>query len=100
MIDLGKVVSTLGEQTIGEIGEPLGLTKEQSMKAARALAENFTGNKDQAIAAASKETGIGKEVLEAMIVKLLDRAKDQGVEYAKEQATTAAKGMFGKFFGR
>ena len=100
MIDLGKIVSTLGETTIAEIGEPLGLSKEQSTKAARALAENFTGNKDQAITAAAKETGIGKEVLEAMIVKLLDRAKDQGVEYAKEQATQAAKGMFGKFFGR
>ena len=100
MIDLGKIVSTLGETTIAEIGEPLGLSKEQSAKAAKALAENFTGNKDQAITAAAKETGIGKEVLEAMIVKLLDRAKDQGVEYAKEQATQAAKGMFGKFFGR
>jgi len=34
------------------------------------------------------------------MVKLLDRAKDAGVDYAKEQATQAAKGMFNKFFGR
>jgi hypothetical protein len=83
-----------------EMGEPLGLSKEQSIKAARALAENFTGNKDQAVEAAAKETGIGKEVLSAMIVKLLDNAKDQAVDAMKDQATQAAKGMFGKFFGR
>ena len=100
MIDLGKVVSTLGEQSITEIGEPLGLSPEQSMRAARALAENFTGNKDQAIDAAARETGIGKEVLEAMLVKLLDNAKDAAVDHVKDQATLAAKGMFAKFMGR
>jgi hypothetical protein len=100
MIDLGKVVSALGEQTIAEIGEPLGLSSEQSMRAARALAENFTGNKDQAIDAAAKETGIGKEVLQAMMVKLLDNAKDAAVDHVKGQAAEAAKGMFGKFLGR
>jgi uncharacterized protein YidB (DUF937 family) len=100
MIDLGQIVSSLGEQTIVEMGEPLGLNKDQSIRAARALAENFTGDKDQAIEAAAKETGIGKEVLSAMIVKLLDTAKDQAVDHMKDQATQAAKGMFGKFFGR
>ena len=100
IVDLSKIVASLGEQTIAEIGEPLGLSSDQSMRAATALAENFTGNKDQAISAAAKETGLGKEVLEAMIVKLLDSAKDAGVDYMKEQATQAAKGMFGKFFGR
>ena len=100
MVDLGQIVSSLGEQTVAEIGEPLGLSKEQSVKAARALAENFTGNKDDAVNAAAKETGIGKEVLSAMIVKLLDNAKDQAVDAMKEQGMAAAKGMFGKFFGR
>ena len=100
IVDLSKIVASLGEQTIAEIGEPLGLNADQSKRAATALAENFTGDKDQAIAAAAKETGLGKEVLEAMIVKLLDRAKDAGVDYVKDQATQAAKGMFGKFFGR
>ena len=100
MIDLSKVVSSLGEQTIAEIGEPLGLSSDQSMRAARALAENFTGNKDQAIDAAARETGIGKEVLEAMIVKLLDNAKDAAVDHVKGQAAEAAKGMFSKFLGR
>jgi len=100
MIDLSKVASSLGEQTIAEIGEPLGLSSDQSMRAARALAENFTGNKDQAIDAAARETGIGKEVLEAMIVKLLDNAKDAAVDHVKDQASQAAKGMFSKFLGR
>ena len=100
MIDLGQIVSALGEQTIVEMGAPLGLSKEQSVKAARALAENFTGNADKAVDAAAKETGIGKEVLNAMIVKLLDTAKDKAVDHMKGQATQAAKGMFGKFFGR
>jgi L-amino acid N-acyltransferase YncA len=82
-IDLGKIVTKLGEDTIGEIG-----------------ASNFHGNKDEAIAAAARETGIGKDVLEAMITKLLDEARQQAMGAVKDQAATAAKGMFGKFFGR
>ncbi len=99
-IDLAKIVTTLGEDTIAEIGAPLGLSKELSLKAAKSLAENFTGNKDEAIAAAAKETGIGKDVLEAMITKLLGEAKDKAMGAVKDQAAAAAKGMFGKFFGR
>jgi hypothetical protein len=99
-IDLGKIVAKLGETTIAEIGEPLGLSPELSMKAARALAENFHGNTDEAIAAAAKETGIGKEILEAMIGKLLEEARSQAVDHVKDQAATAAKGLFGRFFGR
>ena len=99
-IDLGKIVTQLGENTIADVGEPLGLSPELSMKAARSLAENFHGNADEAIAAASAETGIGKEVLEAMITKLLEEARSQAVDHVKEQAANAAKGMFGKFFGR
>jgi hypothetical protein len=99
-IDLTKIVTTLGEDTIAEIGAPLGLSKELSLKAAKSLAENFTGNKDEAIAAAAKETGIGKDVLEAMITKLLGEAKDKAMGAVKDQAAAAAKGMFGKFFGR
>lgn len=100
MIDLSKVISTVGAEAIGEIGEPLGLSKELSLKAATALANNFHGNKDDAINAAAAETGIGKEVLEAMLVKLIDTGKDMAVDAVKEQGMAAAKGMFGKFFGR
>ncbi len=99
-VDLAKIVMTLGEDTIAEIGAPLGLSKELSVKAAKSLAENFTGNKEEAIAAAAKETGIGKEVLEAMITKLLGEARDKAMGAVKDQAAAAAKGMFGKFFGR
>lgn len=99
-IDLGKIVTQLGENTIADIGAPLGLTPELSMKAARALAENFHGNTDEAIEAAAKETGIGKEVLEAMVSNLAEEARSKAVDHVKEQAASAAKGMFGKFFGR
>ena len=61
---------------------------------------NSAAKESPAIDAAAKETGIGKEVLQAMIVKLLDSAKDQAVDAMKEQGMAAAKGMFGKFFGR
>ena len=89
----------LGENTIADIGEPLGLDRELSIKAAKSLAKNFHGNKDEAIAAA-EEAGIGKDVLEAMITKLLDEARSQAVSAVKDQAANVAKGMFGKFFGR
>lgn len=101
MIDLGKVVTMVGETTIAEIGEPLGLSPELSMKAARSLAENFTGgNRDEAVKAAAAETGITEECLNAMLAKLIDRGKDMAVEAASAQLGDAAKGMFGKFFGR
>jgi len=99
-IDLGKIVTTLGENTIADIGEPLGLDRELSIKAAKSLVKNFHGNKDEAIAAAAEETGIGKDVLEAMITKLLEEARAQAVSAVKDQAANVAKGMFGKFFGR
>jgi NADPH-dependent curcumin reductase CurA len=99
-IDLGKIVTTLGENTIADIGEPLGLSRELSIKAATSLAKNFHGDKDEAIAAAAAETGIGKDVLEAMITKLAEEARVKAMGAVKEQAAAAAKGMFGKFFGR
>ena len=38
--------------------------------------------------------------LAAMITKLLDEARQQAMGAVKNQAAAAAKGMFGKFFGR
>ncbi len=99
-VDLGKVITLVGEQAITEMGEPLGLDKELSLRAAKALANNFTGDKDAAIKAAAAETGLGKDVLEAMLTKLVDVAKDKAVDAVKDQATSAAKNLFGKFFGR
>lgn len=100
LIDLTKVVSMVGDQTIAEIGEPLGLSKEQSIKAADALARNFTGgNKDEAVAAAAAETGITQDILNTMAAKLIDRGKDMALEAAKGELGKQAKGLFGKFFG-
>jgi hypothetical protein len=99
-IDLGKIVTTLGENTIADVGEPLGLDRELSVNAAKSFAKNFHGNKDEAIAAAAEETGIGKDVLEAMITKLLEETRTQAMGAVKDQAANVAKGMFGKFFGR
>lgn len=101
MMDLSKVISMVGDQTIAEMGAPLGLSKELSLKAANALARNFTGgNKDEAVAAAAKETGVSEEVMNAMAAKLIDTGKDYAVNAAKDQLGNAAKGMFGKFFGK
>jgi hypothetical protein len=100
LIDLTKVVGMVGEQTIAEIGEPLGLSKEQSVKAANALARNFNGsNKDEAVAAAAAETGITQEVMNTMCAHLIDKGKDYAVEAAKGELGKQAKGLFGKFFG-
>jgi hypothetical protein len=100
LIDLTKVVGMVGEQSIAEIGAPLGLSKEQSVKAANALARNFTGsNKDEAVAAAAAETGITQEVMNTMAAHLIDKGKDYAVEAAKGELGKQAKGLFGKFFG-
>jgi hypothetical protein len=34
-----------------------------------------------------------------MIEKLLEAAKDKTMDHVKDQASQAAKGVFGKFFG-
>jgi hypothetical protein len=99
-IDLSTIVSRLGDTAITEIGETLGLDAELSKKAAMALAENFTGDSKQAVAAAAKETGIGAEVLESMLGKLVETGKDMAMDAVKEQASTAAKGLFSRLLGR
>lgn len=99
-IDFTSIVSKLSNEAISAIGEQVGLDSDLSIRAARALAENFHGNQKEAVAAASVETGVGQEVLQALFQKLCDIGKDMVMGQAKEQAANAAKGMFGRFFGR
>lgn len=98
--DLGKIVTTPGENTIADVGEPLGLNRALSVKGAKSLATHFHGNKDAIIAAAAEETGIGKDVLETMITKLLEEARTQAMGAVKDQAANVTKGMSGKFLAR
>jgi hypothetical protein len=99
-IDFTSIVSKLGDEAIAKVGEQVGLDRELSVRAAKALAENFHGDRKEAIAAASAETGIGQEVLQAMFQKLCDTGADMAIDHVKEQGMSAAKNMFGKFFGR
>ena len=99
-IDFTSIVSKLGDETICAIGSQVGLDKELSLKAARALAENFHGDRKEAVAAAARETGIGEEVLQAMFEKLCETGANMAVEAVKERGAAAAKGLLGRFFGR
>jgi hypothetical protein len=52
------------------------------------------------VAAAAKDAGVGKEVVEQVLARLIDKGKDMAVEAAKGEVGKAAKGFFGKLMGR
>jgi uncharacterized protein with von Willebrand factor type A (vWA) domain len=108
-IEFGKIIEILGEKAVGEVGAPLGLNEEQSVKLARSLAANIGAGNDLAIKGAAAETGIPEDVVKAMLDKLYETGKEkiladtgiaQQAEQMKDQAIEAAKSAAGGFLGR
>lgn len=108
-LDFENIVGFLGAKVVGDIGAPLGLNGEQSVKLASALANNIRAGKDLAVKGAAAETGIPEDVAQAMMDKLYETGKekllhDTGIadqaEAMKDQAVEAAKQAAGGFFGR
>ena len=116
-MDLSKIVSDLGDDIVAQCGEPVGLSNDQSVRVARALGQHMGGGKDLAIKAAAADTGLSEEVVSAMLGKLVAVGKDKlmtdagvtgAIDNAKDQAMAAmgniggeaAKGIFGKLFGK
>jgi hypothetical protein len=110
-LDLSKVVGELGEEMIAQAGEPLGLSKDQSVRVARALAANFGQGSEAAIKAAAEDTGLDEEVVAAMLKKLVEMGKEKlmeesgvndAIDNAKDQAmaalSSAGGGLLGGFF--
>lgn len=89
--DVSKVVSELGEDLIASVGEPLGLDRDLSLKAAHALAANWGKGQDEAVKAAAAETGVGEEVMAAMLGKVVDAGKDKAIDAAKDKAGEAVE---------
>ncbi|MGE3143331.1 MAG: hypothetical protein AB7L65_08415 [Hyphomonadaceae bacterium] len=119
-VDISKIVSDLGDDMIAKAGEPVGLNREQSVRAAHALAARCGLGGQAMIEAAATDTGLGQEVVSALSRKLVEAGgeklmNDTGVkaaaENAKDQAMAAlsnaggdaarnAGGMLGRLFGR
>ncbi len=117
--DFSKVVGSLGDDMIAKCGEPVGLSAEQSVRVAHALAARFNLGGEEMIKAAAADTGIDEEAVGAVSKKLVEAGqeklmKDTGaadaIEKAKADAMAAAQagasdmakkasGMFGKLFG-
>lgn len=117
--DISKVVAELGDEVIGKCGEPAGLSKEQSVRVAHALAARCNIGGEAMIKAAAADTGIDEEAVGAVSKKLVEAGKDKlmndtgaaaAIEKAKADAAAAAQaaagdmakkagGMFGKLFG-
>lgn len=118
--DISKVVEALGEEAIGQIGDPIGLDKEQSVRVARALAAHSGLGNQQMVQAAAADTGLDEEVVAAMGKKLVEEGGNQvmeatgvntAIDNAKQDAMAAlgnvggdaarnAGGLLGKLFGR
>ncbi len=118
--DISKVVEALGEEAIGQIGDPIGLDKDQSVRVARALAAHSGLGNQQMVQAAAADTGLDEEVVAAMGKKLVEEGRDQlmeatgvntAIDNAKQDAMAAlgnvggdaarnAGGLLGKLFGR
>lgn len=116
-IDISKILSSLGDELVAQAGEPVGLDKDQSVRVAKALSQHIGGGKDLAIKAAAADTGLTEDVISSMLNKLIETGKEKllsegvvgdAIDSAKDQAMAAvgniggeaAKGIFGKLFGR
>lgn len=112
-IDFSKIVEMLGESAVAQIGAPLGLDGDQSLRLAKSLAGHMGAGKDLAVKGAAAEAGIPEDVTQSMMDKLMEAGKEkllndtgvtQQVEAAKEQAMAAvqgaAGGLLGRLFGR
>lgn len=114
--DVSKVVSDLGDEFIGQLGEPLGLNKDQSVRCARALAARVGMGGEQAVQLAAADAGLSEEVTAAMLQKLVDAGKEKlladtgvtgAIDNARDQAMAAlnnagqqaAGGIMGKLGG-
>ena len=118
--DFAKVLTDLGDDLIAKTGEPLGLSKDQSVRVAQAVGRHFAKGQVEAVKLAAADTGLSEDVVSAMTSKLIDTGKEKllkdgqvgdAIDSAKAQAQAAlanaggdiaksAGGMFGKLFGR
>jgi hypothetical protein len=107
--DIGVVVQNLGEEAIGQAGEPVGLDQEQSVRVARALAAHAGLGGEEAVRAAAADTNLSEDVVSSMLQKLIEIGKEKvleegpvadAIEGAKDQAMDAARGLLGGMFGR
>ena len=118
--DISQVVTALGDEAIGKCGEPLGLSKDQSVRVAHALAANAGLGNQQMIAKVAADTGLDEEVVAAMAKKLIETGAEKlmnetpvgaAIDNAKQEAMAAftaagsgaaqqAGGFLGKLFGR
>lgn len=80
--DFSKMFAQFSDELLGKIGEPLGLTAEQSTKAGKALMAHFAKGENAAVKAAADEAGIGEEVAGAMLAKLVETGKERFGEQA------------------
>jgi hypothetical protein len=118
--DFSKVLSELGEDMIAKTGAPLGLSKDQSVQVANAVASHFSKGEGEAARLAAADTGLKEDVVAAMTAKLVEVGKEKlltegpvgdAVNAAKAQAQSAisnaggelakgAGGLLGRLFGR
>lgn len=118
--EISKVIEALGEEAIGQIGEPIGLDKDQSVRVARALAAHSGLGNQQMVQAAAADTGLDEDVVAAMGKKLVEEGGNKlmeetgvsaAIDNAKQDAMAAlgnvggdaarnAGGLLGKLFGR
>lgn len=116
MVDISKILSSLGDDLVAQAGEPVGLDRDQSIRVAAALSNHIGGGKDLAVKAAAADTGLTEEVISAMLGKLVETGKEKlmsdsgvtgAIDDAKAQAMAAmgdlgnqaTKGLFGKIGG-
>jgi hypothetical protein len=99
-LELSKVVAELGDEAIAETGEPLGLSKDQSVRVANSLAAHAGLGGEEAIKAAAADTGLDEEVVSAMLKKLIKTGgeklmQESGASAAIDNAKNEAMAAFG-----
>lgn len=112
-LNFENIVAFLGEKAVGEIGAPLGLNADQSLRLASTLARTAGAGPELAVKGAAAETGIPEDVVKAMLDKLFETGKQKVLEetgiaqqadalrdQAVDSVKQAAGGFLGRLFGR
>ncbi len=119
-LDMSRIVTALGDDAIGKCGEPLGLSEDQSVRVAHALAARAGLANQEMVAQVAADTGLSDDVVASMAKKLVEEGGKKlmdatgakaAIDAAREQTMAAmsnagsdavkqAGGFLGGLFGR
>lgn len=102
-IDVNKLVETLGDAAIEQVGESVGLDGEKTSRVVQSLAKHVSAGGDVAGRVAA-DTELQKDVISQFMDKLIEAGKDkllsEGPVADALKAAGPVGGLVGRLFGK